>query len=93
MLQSLVAMSTTEAEYIAVDEATKEALWLKGLVKERSVEQGLQMHCGNQSAIYLAKYHVSYSKKAHRYAVATRIDCHSKCSWRKFTPRKMQLTC
>jgi hypothetical protein len=51
MLQSLVAMSTTEAEYMAVDEATKEALWLKGLVKERGVEQGLQMHCGNQSAI------------------------------------------
>jgi len=44
-------MSTTEAEYMAVDEATKEALWLKGLVKERGVEQGLQMHCGNQSAI------------------------------------------
>ena len=33
-LQSIVAMSTTKAEYMAVVEAAKEALWLKGLVKE-----------------------------------------------------------
>ena len=38
-LQSLVAMSTTEAEYMAVAKATKEALWLKGLVKELGLNQ------------------------------------------------------
>ena len=38
-LQSLVAMSTTEAEYMAVAEAAKEALWLKGLVKELGLNQ------------------------------------------------------
>jgi hypothetical protein len=32
-LQSIIAMSTTEVEYIVVAEPTKEALWLKGLVK------------------------------------------------------------
>uniref|UniRef100_A0A2N9G8B6 CCHC-type domain-containing protein n=1 Tax=Fagus sylvatica TaxID=28930 RepID=A0A2N9G8B6_FAGSY len=46
MLQSIVAMSTTKAEYMAVAEAAKEVLWLKGLVKELSLNQGgVQMHC------------------------------------------------
>ncbi|GJY43429.1 retrovirus-related pol polyprotein from transposon TNT 1-94, partial [Tanacetum coccineum] len=33
-LQSVVAMSTTEAEYVAVAQASKEAVWLKMLLKE-----------------------------------------------------------
>ena len=33
-LQPVVALSTTEAEYIAVSEAIKEGLWLKGIVGE-----------------------------------------------------------
>ena len=32
-LQSLVALSTTQAEYMAIAEATKQALWLVALVK------------------------------------------------------------
>ncbi|KAL0296000.1 UNVERIFIED_CONTAM: Secreted RxLR effector protein [Sesamum radiatum] len=33
-LQHMVALSTTETEYIAMTEAFREALWLEGLLKE-----------------------------------------------------------
>uniref|UniRef100_A0A2N9GFK1 CCHC-type domain-containing protein n=1 Tax=Fagus sylvatica TaxID=28930 RepID=A0A2N9GFK1_FAGSY len=65
-LQSIVAMSTTEAEYMAVAEAAKEVLWLKGLVKELSLNQGgVQMHCDSQSVIYLAENQVYHAKTKH----------------------------
>ena len=35
-LQSTVALSTIEAEYMAVTEACKETLWLRGLFGELS---------------------------------------------------------
>ena len=59
-------MSTTEAEYMAVAEVAKEALWLKGLVKELGLNQsGVQMHCDNQNAIYLAKNQVYHLRMKH----------------------------
>ena len=61
-LQSLIAMSTTEAEYMAVAEAAKEAL---GLVKELGLNQGVQLHCDIQSAIYLAKHQVYHARTKH----------------------------
>jgi hypothetical protein len=69
-LQSIVAMSTTEAEYMAVAEAAKEALWLKGLVKELGLNQGgVQMHCDSQSAIYLAKNQVYHARTKHMLSI------------------------
>nr|GMD59971.1 Retrovirus-related Pol polyprotein from transposon TNT 1-94 [Ipomoea batatas] len=35
-IQSIVALSTTEAEYITATEGVKEATWLRGLVMELS---------------------------------------------------------
>ena len=65
-LQSIVAMSTTKAKYMAVAEVTKEALWLKGLVKKLGLNQGgVQMHCDSQSAIYLAKNQVYHARTKH----------------------------
>lgn len=65
-VQSVVVMSTTEAEYMVVAEASKEALWLTGLVKELGIEQGgVQLHCDCQSAIYLAKNQVYHARTKH----------------------------
>ena len=55
-LQSVVALSTTEAEYIALSEAVKEAIWLKGLVTELGLKQGsVNISCDSSSAIQLSK--------------------------------------
>jgi hypothetical protein len=50
MVQSTVAMSMIEAEYMAVAEAAKEALWLTWLVKELGIPQGgVRLNCDSQS--------------------------------------------
>ncbi|KAH9667833.1 hypothetical protein KPL70_021191 [Citrus sinensis] len=55
-LQSVVTLSTTEAEYIALTEAVKEAIWLKGLVTELGLEQeSVIVNCDSSSAIQLSK--------------------------------------
>ncbi|XP_047336163.1 secreted RxLR effector protein 161-like [Impatiens glandulifera] len=36
-LQSTVTLSTTEAEYMALTEAVKEGIWLKGLISDLSI--------------------------------------------------------
>jgi hypothetical protein len=66
MIQSTVAMSTTEVEYMAVAEAAKEGLWLIGLVRELGIQQvGVPLYCDNQSAIYLAKNQVYHARTKH----------------------------
>ena len=37
-LQQCVALSTTEAEYIAITESCKETLWMKNFLEELSVK-------------------------------------------------------
>ena len=65
-LQDTIALSTTEAEYMAAIEASKEALWLRGLVETFSIIQdSVRVHCDSQSAIHLAKDHVYYKRKKH----------------------------
>ncbi|KAK2998642.1 hypothetical protein RJ639_023717 [Escallonia herrerae] len=56
VLQSTTALSTTEAEYMALTEAAKGALWLKGLVEELGFKhRGVLLQCDSQSALDLAK--------------------------------------
>lgn len=55
-LQSVVALSTLEAEYIALTEATKKTLWLKGSVYELGFEQQtVSISCDSSSVIQLSK--------------------------------------
>lgn len=45
-LHSTIALSTTEAEYMVATEAVNEAIWLRGLLGELGLKQGLMvMHC------------------------------------------------
>lgn len=65
-LQSVVALSTTEAEYMALSEAAKEALWLKGLCAELGLgDKSVLLHCDSQIALALAKNDVHHEKTKH----------------------------
>jgi len=65
-LQSIVALSTTEAEYMAAAEAVKEAIWLKGLVAELSLVQlESTLRCDSQSAIHLMKNQRFHERTKH----------------------------
>ena len=59
ILQSTVALLTTEVEYMAVTETYKETLWLKGLFGELSDRWQLQ------SVIFLIKDHMFHEKTKH----------------------------
>nr|GEV81204.1 retrovirus-related Pol polyprotein from transposon TNT 1-94 [Tanacetum cinerariifolium] len=51
-LQSVVAISTTEAEYVAAAQASKEVVWLKMLLEELGHKQEkITLFCDNQSAL------------------------------------------
>jgi len=65
-LQTTVALSMTEVEYIALTEAIKEAIWLQGLMDDSGIEQDyLRVHCDNMSAIYLAKNQIYHARTKH----------------------------
>ena len=65
-MQDTIALSMTEAEYMAAVEASKEALWLRGLVETFSIIQdSVRVHCDSQSAIYLVKDHRYHKRTKH----------------------------
>ena len=65
-LQSTVAFSTTEVEYMVVTEAIKEAIWLHGLVEDLGIyQEHASVFCDSQSAIYVAKNQVHHSRTKH----------------------------
>ena len=65
-LQKCVALSTTEAEYIAVTEACKEMLWMKRFLEELGIKQERYVvYCDSQSAIHLSKNATFHSRRKH----------------------------
>ncbi|KAK0573601.1 hypothetical protein LWI29_010645 [Acer saccharum] len=65
-LQKIVTISTTEAEYVAVTEASKKLIWLQGLLAELGFEQEMNvLHSDSQSAIHLAKNSAFHSRTKH----------------------------
>lgn len=67
--QETVADSTTESEYIAACEATKEAVWLKKFILELGVVPSIldpvELFCDNNGAIAQAKEPWSHQKLKH----------------------------
>ena len=65
-LQPTVTLSTTEAEYMALTEAAKEGIWLKGLVSDLGLHHDqATVYCDSLSAICLAKDQVHHERTKH----------------------------
>ncbi|KAG8472509.1 hypothetical protein CXB51_035268 [Gossypium anomalum] len=65
-LQTTVTLSTTEAEYMVITEACKEAIWLKGLFSELNEDLQIStVFCDSQSAIFLTKDQMFHERTKH----------------------------
>ncbi|GJR64105.1 hypothetical protein Tco_0010170 [Tanacetum coccineum] len=66
MLQHVVALSTTKADYTAFTEAVKEAIWLRGLLEELDVKLNtVTLDYDNRGAIHLSWNHVFHERTKH----------------------------
>jgi hypothetical protein len=64
--QFVVALSTTEAKYMATTHARKEAIWLQRLSSSIGlVQQTVRIDYDSQNAIFLAKNPAYHSKTKH----------------------------
>jgi hypothetical protein len=64
--QAIVALSTTEAEYMTTIHGSKEAIWLQILCSGIGlVQQAIRINCDSQIAIFLAKNPTYHSKTKH----------------------------
>lgn len=71
--QVTVSRSSTEAEYHSMAALTCELKWLKGLLDSLGVShpRAMNLHCDNQSALYLAQNPVFHERTKH-----IEVDCH-----------------
>jgi len=65
-LQTVVALSTTEAEYMVATQACKEVIWVQRLMEELGhKEQKILVYCDNQSALHIARNSTFHSRTKH----------------------------
>jgi hypothetical protein len=66
-IQSTPALSSTEAEYIAVSRATQEAIWLRQLLEELGHKQTVptELQCDNQGALALIRNPGNHPRTKH----------------------------
>jgi hypothetical protein len=66
-VQPFVALSTSEAEFIAAVEAGKEIFWMRNILKEfgYKIDGPSLLHCDNQSAIQVAKNPEHHGRMKH----------------------------
>ncbi|KAG9444911.1 hypothetical protein H6P81_016251 [Aristolochia fimbriata] len=65
-LQKVVALSSTETEYVAATGANKEYIWLKSLMNELGFDNAdCRLYSDNQSVIHLAKNLAFHSRTKH----------------------------
>ena len=74
--QTIVARSSTEAEYRALAATTAELIWLRWLLQDLCVNYStaIKLHCDNRSAIQIAHNDVFHERTKH-----IEIDCHFIC--------------
>eukprot|EP00253_Pinus_taeda_P034347 PITA_34347 len=64
--QSVVALSTTKAEYMVATHARKEEVWLQRLCSSMGLVEGaIRIDCDSRSTIFLAKNPAYHSKTKH----------------------------
>src|SRR6266481_1754541 len=65
--QSVIVLSTTEAEYITAAHAAKEALWLRTFITEitRPLTCPITIFCDNQSTISISKNNQFHARTKH----------------------------
>tara|TARA_B110000196_G_scaffold67180_1_gene56886 strand:+ start:244 stop:756 length:513 start_codon:yes stop_codon:yes gene_type:complete len=89
-LQKTVAMSSCEAEYVAIADACKTIIWLRRLLRDIGLEQqsATPIYCDNESAVTLTmnqgfhertkhistKFHLSRTMRSNGTAEFLRVD-------------------
>lgn len=64
----MVVLSSMEAEYMAITEGTKEAIWLRRVLGELRIQDlrdSTIIHGDNQGGLNLAKNHVFHGRTKH----------------------------
>jgi hypothetical protein len=65
-LQTIVALSTTEVEYMIATQGCKDAIWMKKLMEELGHKQEkIPLYCDSQSTLHIARNPTFHSRTKH----------------------------